>query len=143
MLLAPPIEIEYPSYERAKKGILEHAREEGYGIAEKRSKKDKRLVTYAKFGFIVTSPANQRTLDLYGRLLRVKWAVPSSSPLPEALLDWKTVNRPFFAHSAAIALARTWPEVLLVDATCRTNYYNIPLLHFLGRLPTGKNFTVA
>jgi len=57
--------------------------------------------------------------------------------------ETKAVNRLFFAHSAAIALARTWPEVLLVDATYRTNYYNIPLLHFLGRLPTGKNFTVA
>ena len=30
-----------------------------------------------------------------------------------------------------------------MDATYRTNYYNLPLLHFLGRLPMGKNFTVA
>jgi len=42
MPLAPPIEAEYPSYERAKKEILQHAQEEGYGIAEKWSKKDKK-----------------------------------------------------------------------------------------------------
>jgi len=53
------------------------------------------------------------------------------------------VNRLFFTHATAIALARIWPEVLLMDATYRTNYYNLPLLHFLGRLPTGKNFTVT
>ena len=58
MPLAPPIETEYPPYEHAKKDILEHSQEEGYGIAEKRSKKDKkRVVPYAKFGFIMTSPA--------------------------------------------------------------------------------------
>jgi hypothetical protein len=42
MPLAPPAEVEYTSYERAKKALLNHAREEGYGIAEKRSKKDKK-----------------------------------------------------------------------------------------------------
>jgi len=30
-----------------------------------------------------------------------------------------------------------------MDAIYRTNYYNLPLLHFLSRLPTGKNFTIA
>ncbi len=57
--------------------------------------------------------------------------------------ETKAVNRLFFAYAAAITLARIWPEVLLMDATYRTNYYNLPLLHFLGRLPIGKNFTVA
>jgi len=57
--------------------------------------------------------------------------------------ETKAVNRLFFAHATAITLARTWPEVLLMDTTYRTNYYNLPLLHFLGRLPTGKNFTIT
>ena len=42
MPLAPPVETEYPSYASAKKDILEHARGEGYGVVEKRSKKDKK-----------------------------------------------------------------------------------------------------
>jgi len=42
MPLAPPVETEYPSYASAKKDILNHARGEGYGVAEKRSKKDKK-----------------------------------------------------------------------------------------------------
>jgi len=53
--------------------------------------------------------------------------------------ETKAVTRFFFALAEAIAVARTWPEVFLMDATYRTNYYNLPLLHFLGQTPTGKN----
>src|SRR5262249_4708725 len=42
MPFAPPAEVEYTFSELAKKALLNHTREEGYGIAEKRSKKDKK-----------------------------------------------------------------------------------------------------
>ncbi len=250
MPLTPPVETEYPSYASAKKDILNHARGEGYGVAEKWSKKDKKTGEIRKvwihcdksgkpraFGAIrktstrktdcpfeltvtrtplqdwtvqviqgahnheassITAqhPCHQKRTGLEKAAIKsltasnadtkhiwlnIREQNPDSAVLAQDIQneratlrrealngdtpivalgkmlekddDWaysiaynhetKAVNRLFFAHAAAIALARTWPEVLLVDATYWTNYYNLPLLHFLGRLPTGKNFTVA
>ncbi|KAI5658084.1 hypothetical protein M9H77_26877 [Catharanthus roseus] len=47
------------------------------------------------------------------------------------------------AHLTSIAIVRTWPYVLIMDTTCKTNKYNIPLLEAVGMTPIGKNFTVA
>jgi hypothetical protein len=53
------------------------------------------------------------------------------------------LNRLFFAHHKGIELAQNYPEVLLIDATYKTNIYNMPLLHFAGVTPTGKNFSIG
>ncbi|KAI5650381.1 hypothetical protein M9H77_36386 [Catharanthus roseus] len=47
------------------------------------------------------------------------------------------------AHPTSIAMLRTWPYVLIMDTTYKTNKYNMPLLEFVGMTPTGKNFKVA
>ncbi|KAI5676121.1 hypothetical protein M9H77_07071 [Catharanthus roseus] len=47
------------------------------------------------------------------------------------------------AHLTSIAMIRTWPYVLIMDTTYKTNKYNMPLLECVGMTPTGKNFTVA
>ncbi|KAI5673934.1 hypothetical protein M9H77_14298 [Catharanthus roseus] len=47
------------------------------------------------------------------------------------------------AHPISIAMLRTWPYVLIMDTTYKTNKYNMPLLEYVGMTPTGKNFTVA
>ena len=49
----------------------------------------------------------------------------------------------FFAHFQAIKLAQAYPEVLLINCTYRTNYYNMPLIHFSGVTPTDKNFSIS
>ncbi|KAI5656507.1 hypothetical protein M9H77_25300 [Catharanthus roseus] len=46
------------------------------------------------------------------------------------------------AHLTSIAMIRTWPYVLIMDTTYKTNKYNMPLLEAVGMTPTRKNFTV-
>ncbi|KAI5666830.1 hypothetical protein M9H77_16683 [Catharanthus roseus] len=47
------------------------------------------------------------------------------------------------AHPTSIAIIRTWPYILIMDNTYKTNKYNMLLLETVGMTPTGKNFTVA
>ncbi|KAI5678270.1 hypothetical protein M9H77_09220 [Catharanthus roseus] len=47
------------------------------------------------------------------------------------------------AHPTSIAMIRTWPYVLIMNTTYKTNKYNMPLMEAVGMTPTGKNFTVA
>ncbi|KAI5658817.1 hypothetical protein M9H77_27610 [Catharanthus roseus] len=47
------------------------------------------------------------------------------------------------AHLTSIAMIRTWPYVLIMDTTYKTNKYNMPLLECVEMTPTGKNFTVT
>ncbi|KAI5670627.1 hypothetical protein M9H77_10991 [Catharanthus roseus] len=47
------------------------------------------------------------------------------------------------AHPTSIVMIRTWPYVLIMDTTYKTNKYNMPLLECVGMTPTGKNFIVA
>ena len=53
------------------------------------------------------------------------------------------VNFLFFAPYEAIDLAQSSPDVLFIDATYRTNRYNMPLIHFLTITPIGKTVSVA
>lgn len=53
------------------------------------------------------------------------------------------VNYLFFAYKPAIDLAQRFHDVLLIDATYRTNRYNMPLLHFMGVTSIGTSFTIA
>ncbi|KAI5681897.1 hypothetical protein M9H77_03125 [Catharanthus roseus] len=47
------------------------------------------------------------------------------------------------AYPTSIAMIRTWPYVLIIDTTYKTNKYNMPLLEAVGMTLTGKNFTMA
>ncbi|KAI5654401.1 hypothetical protein M9H77_31588 [Catharanthus roseus] len=42
------------------------------------------------------------------------------------------------AHPTSIEMLRTWPYVLIMDTTYKTNKYNMPLLEVVGMAPTGK-----
>ena len=53
------------------------------------------------------------------------------------------VNYLFFAYRPAIELAEIFPEILLADATYRTNRYNMPLLHFMGVTCLDSSFSSA
>ena len=48
-----------------------------------------------------------------------------------------------FAHPKSTDLLRLFPHVLLMDATYRTNVYDVPLLEVVGMSSTGQNFHVA
>ncbi|KAI5670645.1 hypothetical protein M9H77_11009 [Catharanthus roseus] len=47
------------------------------------------------------------------------------------------------AHQTSMEMMRTWPYVLIMDTTYKTNNYNLLLLEVVGMILTGKNFTVA
>ncbi|KAI5683255.1 hypothetical protein M9H77_04483 [Catharanthus roseus] len=57
--------------------------------------------------------------------------------------DSNVFNDIVVAHLTSIAMLRTWPYVLIMDTTYKTNKYNMPLLECVGMTPTGKNFTMA
>ncbi|KAI5666542.1 hypothetical protein M9H77_16395 [Catharanthus roseus] len=40
------------------------------------------------------------------------------------------------AHPTSIEILRTWPHVLIMDTTYKTNKYNMPLLEVVGMTPT-------
>ncbi|KAI5683989.1 hypothetical protein M9H77_05217 [Catharanthus roseus] len=47
------------------------------------------------------------------------------------------------AHSVSILMMRTWPFVLIMDRTYKTNKYDMLLLEAVGMTPTRKTFTVT
>lgn len=52
----------------------------------------------------------------------------------------KQVRRLFVTHDSCVQLARLYPEVALVNGTYRTNWYNMPLMHFMHVVPvSGQN----
>ena len=57
------------------------------------------------------------------------------------------VNTLLFCHHKGIELAQNRPEVLLINATYKTNQYNMPLLHFAGVYSTnarkGRTFSIG
>jgi len=53
------------------------------------------------------------------------------------------VNFFFFAPNDAIELARQSPDVIFIDATYRTNRYNMPLIHFMAVTGIGKTVSIA
>ncbi len=57
--------------------------------------------------------------------------------------DTGHVNFLFFAPHTAIELARQSPDVILIDATYRTNRYNMPDIHFMAVTAIGTTTSVA
>jgi MULE transposase domain/FAR1 DNA-binding domain len=53
------------------------------------------------------------------------------------------VNFFFFAPFDAIDLARRCPDVIFIDATYRTNRYNMPLVHFMAVTPIGTTTSIG
>ncbi|POV97106.1 hypothetical protein PSHT_14769 [Puccinia striiformis] len=49
----------------------------------------------------------------------------------------------FFAHPGSIHLARLYHHVALLDATYKTNQYQIPLLHIIGQTATNRSFSIG
>ncbi|MFS8001977.1 putative transcription factor FAR family [Helianthus anomalus] len=49
----------------------------------------------------------------------------------------------FFAHQTSLDLLRAFPHVMLMDATYKTNKYNIPFLEIIGVTSTSKTFSIA
>ncbi|KAI5660107.1 hypothetical protein M9H77_28900 [Catharanthus roseus] len=47
------------------------------------------------------------------------------------------------AHPTSIAMIRTWPYVLIMDTTYKTNKYNMTLLEAVEMTSMGKNFTMT
>ncbi|KAL9570112.1 hypothetical protein ACKAV7_005620 [Fusarium commune] len=48
-----------------------------------------------------------------------------------------------FAHPGSVQFARSYPEVLIVDCTYKTNKYKMPLLDMVGVDATGSTFCIA
>ncbi|KAI5652273.1 hypothetical protein M9H77_29460 [Catharanthus roseus] len=57
--------------------------------------------------------------------------------------DSNMLNDIVVAHPTSIEMLRTWPYVLIMYTTYKTNKYNMPLLEVVGMTPIDKNFTVA
>jgi hypothetical protein len=53
------------------------------------------------------------------------------------------VNILFFALHESIELAQAHPDVIFIDATYRTNRYNMPAIHFMAVTPIGKTLSIA
>ena len=49
----------------------------------------------------------------------------------------------FLAPSEAIDIARSSPEIILIDATYRTNRYNMPLIHFMVVTAIGRAASIG
>ncbi|OAV95554.1 hypothetical protein PTTG_26591 [Puccinia triticina 1-1 BBBD Race 1] len=53
------------------------------------------------------------------------------------------VQKIFFAHPGSIHLAQINHHIALLDATYKTNCYDIPLLHIIGQAATNQSFSIA
>jgi MULE transposase domain/FAR1 DNA-binding domain len=53
------------------------------------------------------------------------------------------VNFLFFANARSIELIQAYPDVILTDATYKSNRYEMPLIHFLGVTCIGTTFSIA
>jgi MULE transposase domain/FAR1 DNA-binding domain len=99
------------------------------------------------------------TTEVYNEVARIKKVrlnglTPIEALVMELLNDddwavWYTtddighVNFLFFTHDEAIDLAQENPDVILIDATYRTNRYNMPLLHFMTVTAVGRTTSIA
>ncbi|XP_038683031.1 uncharacterized protein LOC119983416 [Tripterygium wilfordii] len=57
--------------------------------------------------------------------------------------DTQTMRDLFFAHPTSVDLLRTFPEILIMDCTYKTNRYRLSLLEIVGITSTNLTFSVA
>ncbi|XP_035845780.1 protein FAR1-RELATED SEQUENCE 5-like [Helianthus annuus] len=53
------------------------------------------------------------------------------------------VTEIFFLHRYSRDMWRAFPRVMLIDATYKTNIYNMPFIQIVGLTPTNKSFIIA
>ena len=49
----------------------------------------------------------------------------------------------FFVHPTSFDIWRAFPHVLIIDATYKTNQYNMPFVQIVGVTSTNKTFSIA
>nr|XP_043616942.1 uncharacterized protein LOC122588797 [Erigeron canadensis] len=49
----------------------------------------------------------------------------------------------FFVHQTSFTIWRAFPHVLIIDATYKTNYYNLTFVEIVGVTSTNKTFSIA
>ncbi|XP_057443826.1 protein FAR1-RELATED SEQUENCE 5-like [Lotus japonicus] len=57
--------------------------------------------------------------------------------------DSSEIRDLFWAHPDAVRLFNTFPHVVIMDCTYKTNRYQIPLLEMVGLTSTGLTFSIA
>lgn len=57
--------------------------------------------------------------------------------------DDGVVTSTFVAHPISVNLLRTYPYVIALDTTYKTNKYSMPLLEIIGMTATNKNFLIG
>lgn len=57
--------------------------------------------------------------------------------------DANRLENLFFVHPKSFELWRVFPHVLIIDATYKTNIYNMPFVEIVGVTSTRKTFKVA
>ncbi|XP_022032595.1 uncharacterized protein LOC110933694 [Helianthus annuus] len=53
------------------------------------------------------------------------------------------VTEIFFLHRDSRVMWRAFPHVMMIDATYKTNIYNMPFIQIVGMTPTNKSFIIA
>ncbi|XP_035841548.1 uncharacterized protein LOC110900200 [Helianthus annuus] len=53
------------------------------------------------------------------------------------------VTEIFFLHQDSRVMWRAFPHVMMIDATYKTNIYNMPFIQIVGMTPTNKSFIIA
>ncbi|OBS15929.1 hypothetical protein FPOA_13340 [Fusarium poae] len=97
--------------------------------------------------------------DLYNAIARSKQQLMEGQSCMQALAQqlqdrgfWSRIQRDddtgrvkavFFAHPRSIQYLKTYPEVLIMDCTYRSNRYKMPLLDIIGVDCCGKSFCIA
>ena len=57
--------------------------------------------------------------------------------------DHDVLRSLFFMHSDSFKVWRTFPEIMIMDATYKTNVYNMPYFEIVGATSTGQTFLIA
>jgi len=57
--------------------------------------------------------------------------------------ETNVVTRAFLAHPTSVQLLRTYPFVICMDSTYKTNKYKMPLFEMIGVTPTNMNFLIG
>jgi hypothetical protein len=74
----------------------------------------------------------------FNLLIENNWFV-----MHERIAETNQIGDLFFADTRSISLLEQFSEILLIDATYKTNMWNLPLVEIVGFVPTGQNFHVA
>ena len=75
---------------------------------------------------------------LFNSLVENRWHVEH-----ERIEGTNQIGDLFFGDSRSISLVEQFSEILLIDATYKTNMWKLPLVEIVGFVPTGQNFHVA